>query len=98
MAVNVQDKSPPLVSLAKGGVNVTITSTTIADEEVGRVKIEVMNAGTARIWLGIGTPAVEGEGNFIDPGWQWYEYTTQAINAIHGDTGNHLVTYQEWAA
>lgn len=97
--VGVEDHTPPVDPLVKSGTDVTDTSTLVVAANLGRIKVEIMNASSARIWLGVGEAAVAGQGNFLEPGVQWYEYTTQSVQAIHELPGElHHVSVQEWAA
>jgi hypothetical protein len=99
MPVNVQDKSGPLIPLGKGGLPIEDSSTQLVAARAGRIKVNVMNAGSARMYIAVDEPAVAGEGDFIEPGGQWYEYTTAAVNVIHEDAGQeHLATFQEYGA
>jgi hypothetical protein len=93
--LHVADFSAALTVQARGGVDATTNSNPLVAQNTARAKVDVLNAGTSRIWLGVGGPAQQGVGHFLDPGGYFSEFTTERIEVLD-PTGGNRVTYVEW--
>lgn len=100
--LQVRDNSPPLAALDKGAKLVDPgASSEVVPDAPGRVKITLCHAGplgSARVWLGLGEPAEQGSGLFLDPGGVYDEYVSGAITANPEGASQVLLTWQEYGS
>jgi hypothetical protein len=100
MPIGTFDRTPPLVPMSSGGVDVP------ADAEVevvpaapGRIKVIVVNASASGVvWLGLDQTAQAGVGLPLGPGGGLEEFTSAAVRVVNpGSTAVH-VSWQEFGA
>lgn len=94
--VPVHFREPAQQPFDKDGVDVTGVSTPVVVGDPLRTKVELFNAGAARVFFGFAEPAVVDEGAFLDPSGSGTVYTDVDIFAISADGTAVRVTWQSW--
>lgn len=102
MPIGTYDRTPPLVPIAHGGVDVAAGSEVqLVAALDGRVKVSVNHAGadgSGNLWLGFGQTAAVNVGEWLEPGGRWEEFYAGAVRVRNTGSGTVRVTWMEWGA
>lgn len=84
-------------------VNVTTSSTKIADANTARAYLRITNISDTDIYLALGATAEDVKGIFLDAAGGTFEIKPEnlfvgQINGIHGGAGNKAVVFTEGVA
>jgi pyruvate/2-oxoglutarate dehydrogenase complex dihydrolipoamide dehydrogenase (E3) component len=98
--VPVGDSTRPLTGGdSYGGLATTSNSVLVPGDTVAFTRKVVIRHGgdAARVYLGIGKPAIVGQGEFLDPGDVFVEFVLDAVHIIvAAGSASQLVTAQAY--